>query len=182
MSSTENDGELSQADVKRLLGFEDTLLPEQTSAAAPVAGIFSLAHLDKSALAPSPIDPSWIVEGNPEARCRNLSRIADDWTVVDHWSCTAGKFRWHYGFDETILILEGEARITDDNGTLYHATPGTTLFFPNGSAANWHVPVYVRKVAFNQRHVPSVFHKALRAVSKLYRMAFRGLGASAPAR
>lgn len=169
MSSSDSNDVAAQENVQYLLGFEDVRQPAPAAGAAlPASALFGLSRLDKTELEPSPIDPSWIVEGAPEAKCKNLSRLGDSWTAVDHWSCTAGRFRWHYGFDETILILEGEALIADDNGNSYHATPGTTLFFPYGSAANWHVPAYVRKIAFNQRHVPTYLHKALRAITKLH--------------
>ncbi|WP_299818185.1 cupin domain-containing protein [uncultured Roseibium sp.] len=140
--------------------------------AAPETTLFSLSHLNKDTLKPSPIDQSWILEGNPQARCHNLFRIADNWTSVDHWSCTSGKFRWQYFFDETILILEGEAFITDDDGVTYHAVPGTTLSFPDGSAAIWEVPSYIRKVAFNQKSVPSYLHKLCRLINKIHRNIF----------
>jgi len=170
MSSTDQSDAVAQESVKKLLGFEDIRAEGPIEGAA--SPVFALSRLDTSALEASPIDPAWIVDGAPEARSKNFSRLGDCWTVVDHWSCTEGRFRWHYAFDETILILEGEAFITDDNGASYHATPGTTLFFPYGSAANWHVPAYVRKVAFNQRHVPSYLHKILRAITKLQNKLF----------
>ena len=136
-------------------------------------GIFTRSFLDKDALKPSPINPEWILEGSPEAKCANLSKIGNFWTTVDHWSCTAGKFRWHYDIDESILILEGEALITDDNNVQYRATPGTTLTFPNGTKATWVVPNYVRKVAFNQRHVPFYLHKACNLLNRVHRKLFK---------
>ncbi len=135
--------------------------------------IFSLMTLDKDALQPAPIDPSWVLDGDPEAKCQKISEIGDYWTAVDHWSCTAGKFRWFYNLDETILILEGEAFITDDNGVEYHVLPGRTLSFTDGTKAVWTVPNYVRKIAFNQRSVPTYLHKFCRAVNKIHRMVFR---------
>ncbi|MHA7775894.1 cupin domain-containing protein [Roseibium sp. M-1] len=143
------------------------------AAALPPAALFSLASLDKEALESSPIHADWVLEGSPDARCRNLSQIGDMWTVVDHWSCTAGKFRWQYFFDETILILEGEAFITDENGVNYHAVPGMTLSFPDGTAAVWHVPDYVRKIAFNQKSVPSYLRLFCKVVNKIHRKIFR---------
>jgi|GEM_PF-1364743 len=139
----------------------------------PPAAVFSLAGLDKEALEPSPIPDGWVLEGTPEARCRNLSEIGDSWTIVAHWSSTAGKFRWQYFVDETILILEGEAFITDENGIKYHAVPGTTLSFPDGSAAIWQVPDYVRKIAFNQKSVPPYLHLFCKAVNKIHRKLFK---------
>jgi uncharacterized protein len=138
-----------------------------------VTGVFTLALLDKNALEAAPINPDWILEGASEANCQKISEIGDYWTAVDHWSCTAGKFQWHYGLDETILILEGEAFIKDDNGVEYHALPGRTLSFPDGSKATWTVPNYVRKIAFNQRSVPTYLHKFCRAVNKVHRKLFR---------
>ncbi|WP_068408143.1 cupin domain-containing protein [Labrenzia sp. OB1] len=141
-------------------------------AVAPDNSLFAFSFLNKDALKLSPIEQSWILEGNPQARCANLSSFGDDWTFVDHWSCTSGKFRWQYFYDETILIIEGEAFITDDNGVTYHVVPGTTLSFPDGSAAIWEVPSYVRKVAFNQKSVPSYLHKLCRLINKIHRNIF----------
>ncbi|WP_428644613.1 cupin domain-containing protein [Roseibium sp.] len=163
------EGRRVHSDLPEKLGFRTS---RETHAEAP-AGLFTLSQLDKTALEPAPINPEWVLEGDPQARCKNLSVIGDDWTAVDHWSCTAGKFRWQYFLDETILILEGEAYITDDKGVEYHAVPGVTLSFPDGSAANWHVPEYVRKIAFNQKSVPTYFHKVCRAVNKLHRFLFK---------
>ena len=58
-------------------------------------------------LKPSPIEPSWILEGNPEARAHVLSTSACGTTTTVIWSCTEGKFNWYYDVDETIMILEG---------------------------------------------------------------------------
>lgn len=141
-------------------------------AAMPESALFTISHLNKDALKPSPIDQSWILEGNPQARCSNLSRFGENWTIVDHWSCTSGKFRWQYFYNETILIMEGEAFITDDDGVTYHAVPGTTLSFPDGSAAVWEIPSYIRKVAFNQKSVPSYLHKLCQLINKIHRNIF----------
>ena len=58
-------------------------------------------------LTPTPIEPSWIIQGNPVAQSTVLSKSADRlaWTMV--WQCSEGMFNWHYDCDETILILEG---------------------------------------------------------------------------
>jgi uncharacterized cupin superfamily protein len=52
-------------------------------------------------LKPSPIEPSWIIEGNPEARSHVLSTSACGNTRTIIWSCTEGKFNWYYAVDET---------------------------------------------------------------------------------
>ncbi len=162
-------GQIRKSNTADLLGFTDTA----QSAGLPSTAIFALQSLDKSALEPMPIDPDWILEGAPQAMCKNLSRIGNDWTVVDHWSCTAGKFRWHYYVDETILILEGEAFIRDRNGVEYHAVPGKTLSFPDGSSADWHVPDYIRKIAFNQKSVPDYLHWFCDSINRIHRKLFK---------
>ncbi len=59
----------------------------------------------------SPIAPSWILAGAPQARCAELSRSRDGSAVTLLWDCTAGEFEWTYLDDETVHILEGEAII-----------------------------------------------------------------------
>ncbi len=58
-------------------------------------------------LKPSPIEPSWIIEGNPVAQSCALSHSADGVASTIVWECSEGKFNWYYDFDETILVLEG---------------------------------------------------------------------------
>ncbi|MDN3721077.1 cupin domain-containing protein [Roseibium salinum] len=95
----------------------------------PQTGIFQFAQLDKNVLEPSPINPDWILEGNPEAMCKELSSLSDHRGNTCHWSCTSGRFDWHYGWDEAVLFLEGLAEITDENGNVYVGQPGVSLFF-----------------------------------------------------
>ena len=60
-------------------------------------------------LAPDPMDPSWILEGNPQTRSRRLFLSPDRTISAVLWDSTAGKFDWHYGMDEIIQIVDGEA-------------------------------------------------------------------------
>src|ERR1700754_1592266 len=69
------------------------------------------------ALDPMPIPSGWIVEGTPQARARELARSADGTAVVVAWSCTAGRFNWHYGVDEMVHVISGEVFVTDERGT-----------------------------------------------------------------
>jgi uncharacterized cupin superfamily protein len=153
--------------VARNLGFVAPV-PDIDQSSAP--GKFTQAVLDVSRLEPRPIRPEWILEGQPEARCANLSIGTRGWGSTDHWSCTAGKFRWHFGWDETVLFLEGEVRITDETGKVYLGQPGVSVFFPAGTSSVWEVPTYIRKIAFNHRPVPRYAHLADRIVNKLQRM------------
>ena len=92
-----------------------------------------------------PIEPSWIQEGAPVARGTVLVQSADKLLSSGLWSCTAGKFRWEFGWDEFVHVLEGEVTITEEGGTVHNLGPGDTAHFPIGLVAHWHVPEYIRK-------------------------------------
>ena len=63
----------------------------------PIASraLIEVAHTTSN-LKPSPIEPSWIIEGNPVAQASLLSKSDDGqaWTVV--WQCSKGTFDWYY--------------------------------------------------------------------------------------
>ena len=93
-----------------------------------------------------PIEPSWILEGAPEARGTVLLQSADKLVSSGLWSCTAGRFQWTFGWDEFVHVLEGEATITEEGGNTYTLKAGDSAHFPLGLKTEWHVPKYVRKV------------------------------------
>jgi uncharacterized protein len=121
-------------------------------------------------LTPSPIEPSWILEGNPVAESSLLSRSADGqaWTVV--WQCSEGRFSWIYDYDETILILEGSIVLESDEMHPTRYGPGDVIFFKEGARAKWRVQNRVRKLAFCRKTQPLLVSVALRAFSKLIRI------------
>jgi uncharacterized protein len=121
-------------------------------------------------LKPSPIQSSWIVEGNPVAYASQLSKSADgmSWTVV--WQCSEGKFNWYYDVDETILILEGSIVLESDTMPPTRYGPGDTILFRNGAQARWHVERSVRKIAFFRRTPPVWVGMGLRLFSKIQRV------------
>ena len=125
---------------------------------------------DSVALAPLPIRKEWILEGNPEARAHVLSRSADGSASMLFWDCTAGRFNWIYTFDESVYFLEGEASIKDQYGNTRRVKAGDTVFFPEGSSAEWTVEKYIRKVAFMRATVPTPVAFGVRAFRKLKRM------------
>jgi hypothetical protein len=63
------------------------------------------------------------------------------------WDCTAGSFRWHYGQDETVLFISGEAFLIYENGEERRFGPGDMGFFPAGTTCHWRVARYVKKIA-----------------------------------
>src|SRR5215475_14406003 len=106
-------------------------------------------------LRPNPIQASWILEGEPVARIELLSSSADGTASTYFWDCTAGRFNWFYGFDETFHILEGSVTLKQPSGAVRRVGAGDTVFFPIGSSAEWTVENYVRKLAFCRAPVPS---------------------------
>ena len=121
-------------------------------------------------LAPAPIHPGWVLSGTPEARSKLLARSADGASSVMAWSCTAGRFTWHYAVDETVHIVSGEVFVTNETGEECRLGPGDMAFFPAGSRSTWHVPVKVQKLAVCRQAMPRPFGFALRAWNRLGRM------------
>jgi len=128
-----------------------------------------IASSAKVELAPAPIPPDWVLAGTPEARSRQLARSQDGAASVMAWSCTAGKFNWHYTVDETVHIESGEVFVTDETGEERRLGPGDMAFFPAGSRSTWRVPVAVRKLAVCRQAMPRPFGFALRAWNWLVR-------------
>jgi uncharacterized protein len=118
-------------------------------------------------LNPAPIPADWIIEGNPQARSRRLAASADGTSTVMAWSCTAGRFKWHYTVDETIHLISGEVFVTDENGNVRRVGAGDMIFFPAGSVSTWYIPDHVRKLAVCRQSMPRLAGFALRAFNKL---------------
>lgn len=140
----------------------------------PLAPIES-GHCDVD-LNPSPIEPSWIIEGTPEARSHRLSASADGAATTLIWSCTAGKFNWYYDVEETIMILEGSVLLESEGMPPKRFGVGDVIFFRGGAHAKWHVEGYVKKVAFCRQTNPIGVSFVIRAVNKLKRIFFKRSG------
>src|SRR5665213_1219650 len=120
-------------------------------------------------LTPRPIEPSWIIEGNPQAQWCVLSRSDDGLATTVVWECSEGRFNWYYDFDETILILEGAIVLESDSMPPTRYVAGDVVFFRDGAHARWHVEGRVRKLAFCRNTQPAMLGFALRVFSKLKR-------------
>ncbi|MGJ5175709.1 cupin domain-containing protein [Bradyrhizobium oligotrophicum] len=121
-------------------------------------------------LAPAPIEPSWITEGNPTATSCTIARSSDGLGSTIVWHCTEGKFDWYYDFDETILILEGAIVLESEGMAPKRYGPGDVIFFRDGAHAKWHVEGHVKKLAFCLKTQPYVLGLAVRVINKLKRM------------
>jgi hypothetical protein len=118
-------------------------------------------------LTPRPIEPSWIIEGNPLAQWCVLSQSADGLASTMVWECSEGKFNWYYDFDETVLILEGSIVLESDTMPPTRYGPGDTIFFKDGAHARWHVEGRVRKLAFCRKTQPVWLGLGLRVFLKI---------------
>jgi len=118
-------------------------------------------------LKPSPIEPSWILEGNPQACSHRLSTSACGTATTLIWSCTEGKFNWYYDVDETIMILEGSMVLESDGMPSKRYGVGDAVFFREGAHVKWHVEDYVKKVCFCRITNAFGLAFAVRAVNKL---------------
>ena len=115
----------------------------------------------------SPIEPSWVIEGHPEACSRLVSTSACKTASTLIWSCTEGKFNWYYDVNETIVILEGSIVLESEGMPPKRYGVGDVILFRNGAHAKWHVENYVKKVAFCRLNNPPPLGFAIRAVKKL---------------
>jgi len=122
-------------------------------------------------LEPEPIPSDWIVSGSPEARCKKMVRSRDWTSHIVVWDCTPGSFNWHYGMDEAIVIISGEAFMINHKGEERRFGPGDLAFFPAGSSCTWRVTQHLRKVGILRESMwrplglgLKVWHKLLRIV------------------
>lgn len=129
-------------------------------------GLIETAHLNVE-LKPAPIEPSWILDGDPQATSCTVSRSSDGLGCTIVWHCTQGKFDWYYDFDETILILEGSIVLESEGMPPTRYSAGDVIFFRDGAHAKWHVEGHVKKLAFCRKTSPVWFGLALRVFLKL---------------
>ena len=90
------------------------------------------------------VDPSWIREGKPSFRATEFFKSSDGKTSSGIFECDAGKFEWHYQFDEAVYILEGSVNI-DYQGKQFTLKAGESAFFRAGTSAQWDVPQHIKK-------------------------------------
>jgi uncharacterized cupin superfamily protein len=121
-------------------------------------------------LLPAPILAQWIIEGAPRARSKRLATSADGTVSVIAWSCTPGRFNWHYAVDEILHIISGEVFVADENGESRRLGSGDMAFFPAGCSSLRHVTKEVRKLAVRRLSMPRPLGFAPRAWNKLARV------------
>ncbi len=61
------------------------------------------------------------------------------------WSRKPSEFPWYYDEKETCFILEGEARVTDNEGNSVAFGPGDWVEFEQGLECTWNIIKTIKK-------------------------------------
>jgi uncharacterized cupin superfamily protein len=126
-------------------------------------------------LVPAPISPGWILAGAPEARNKTLAISHDRTSTIVVWECTAGRFKWHFSEDETLVVISGEFFVTPEKGEERRLGQGDVGFFPAGSTCITRVENHVKKIAVLRKDLPPPLGIAARAWHRFLRIGgFRG--------
>jgi uncharacterized protein len=115
---------------------------------------FLTADATRRDLGEAPIRADHVLDGAPIARSTCLTSSTDGRISTHLWDCTAGRFRWIFGVDEIVHILDGEVHVTDHEGRTATLRTGDVGHFALGSHTVWDVPDYVRKLAVHRTPKP----------------------------
>jgi len=96
-------------------------------------------------LADFPLTPQQILKGTPQTKIWINAQSADKKVTQGVWDCTSGQFSWDFVWDEFVMVLEGEATITPENGEPFTLRAGDFCHFPIGLKTVWQVDKYVKK-------------------------------------
>jgi len=105
-------------------------------------------------LADDPIRTEDVLSGSPRARSVTWAVSPDGTTSHWLWECSAGSFRWWFGFDETVTIVEGSVRVEVDGEEPILLSVGDAAYFVAGRWSTWTIDQYVRKQAVLRVPVP----------------------------
>jgi uncharacterized cupin superfamily protein len=106
---------------------------------------FARTVIADTELTPWPLPAEWILDGGPDARGSVLSRSEDSRIIRGVWECTAGRFKWVFSYDETLVVVSGRATVELDTGERIELEPGTMAFFGRGHDSTWAVHETLRK-------------------------------------
>ena len=153
-------------------------MPQQ-AISADVNPLFIAGRPEEVALVDAPINRDWILSGTPHARAGLHSPSIDGRASTHIWDCTSGSFWWRFGDDETVVILEGEVRVTTEQGETRMLRQGDIAYFAGGTRAMWEVETYVRKIAFCRQVITPA--RMLRGILGHMKRAASGRVSAAPA-
>jgi uncharacterized protein len=113
-----------------------------------------------------PINPADVLTGAPHARACTWAVSPDRTTTHWMWECTAGSFRWWFGFDETVVVVDGSVRVQVDGEEPIVLGIGDAAYFPAGRWSTWTIDEYVRKQAVLRVPVPRTMAIATRVLGQ----------------
>lgn len=157
----------------------DSAFAEPTAIALPAApfagatalpGGFVASATDRDDWRAAPIEPSWIIDGRPEAEIVPIAAGADGLSSVVLWRCSEGTFRWRFDWEETVHILDGEVEVTLPSGASHRLVPGSIAVFPARTTAVWRVVRPVRKLAVCRAGIHPRLTKLVKALGYGLRM------------
>lgn len=96
-------------------------------------------------LLPDPLPKKSLVAGQPDASTRPMHNEPDGSYAVGIWRCTPGSFRWTFGRDEFVYVIEGEATVKYSSGKLITIRAGDAVYFPKGDCT-WTISKTIKKV------------------------------------
>jgi uncharacterized protein len=102
-------------------------------------------HVADASLKAWPLPAELVIEGDPTASGAVLSKSDDARKVRGIWSCTPGRFRWNWTYDETVFMLSGRATVALSGGRVVELQPGDMAFFPTGEESVWTIHETLRK-------------------------------------
>lgn len=105
-----------------------------------------VAGIGDAELLAMPIDPAWVVAGDPVATGALPALSPDGAFSAGLWQCTPGEFDWPYEWDEVALVTAGRAQLGGDNGSARSVGPGDLLMFHRGTTVRWRIEETVTKV------------------------------------
>ena len=93
----------------------------------------------------APIDPTWIVHGDPVAEVMPVDSGRQ--LSTGYWRCAAGGFVWRYDSDEAVVVLSGGMLLRDValDAPWRPVTAGESVLFKAGTSVEWNVPDRVYK-------------------------------------
>lgn len=136
-------------------------LPDQSPPTSLQTG-----HDGRTDLLPAPTAAMEVLDGTPTPRALLLSHGPEGLTS-GLWDCTAGRFRWTYGSDEIVHVLEGGVIVEDADGRAVTLGPGDVAHFAAGTVYTWTVPEYVRKLYVDRALPADPLSRAVRALRRI---------------
>ncbi|SHF07744.1 hypothetical protein SAMN02745157_1584 [Kaistia soli DSM 19436] len=111
----------------------------------------TVGHAARNDWRPAPINPSWIIAGDPIAHYIPIGVGEDGYSSLSLWRCTEGSFRWTFGWEESVYITKGEVEVVAADGHRDILEAGSVALFQAGGTSIWTVRQPVQKMAVCRR-------------------------------